>query len=132
MAKRQQSLIVLLAGAVLLFASLVPAEPGLAQTGDRVEAPLASTGRLGPEFEISGLAPPGADHYRAAVAYNWRHGEYLVAWHNKWPDGHRDIYAQRVSESGELLSWFSITDGPDDRVQPALAYNATNDEYLVV
>jgi hypothetical protein len=66
------------------------------------------------------------------VAYNYRHGEYLVLWHNTWPDGHRDIYARRVSQTGTLLSWFAVSAGSNSRLQPAVAYNAANDEYLVV
>jgi hypothetical protein len=66
------------------------------------------------------------------VAYNTAHREYLVVWHNEWPSGHRDIYARRVSENGELLSWFAVSAGSNDRAQPAVAYNATTDEYLVV
>ncbi len=105
----------------------------MAQDKNWVEAPLAATQQMGSEFQISQSTSPEADRYHPVVAHNWRHGEYLVAWHNKWPDGHRDIYAQRVSESGELLGpWFAITAGPYDRTQPALAYNAINDEYLVV
>jgi len=66
------------------------------------------------------------------VAYNWKHHEYLVVWHNKWGGGGRDIYAQRVTEAGELKSWFTVTTGANDRAQPAVAYDPVNDRYLVV
>jgi hypothetical protein len=72
------------------------------------------------------------------VAYNYTQREYLVVWHNTWPDGRHDIYARRVSDSGQVLTWFSVTTGlgpggdGKSRLQPAVAYNATNDEYLVV
>jgi hypothetical protein len=89
--------------------------------------------RLGSELQISTPSSPlDADRHKPAVAYNWRHNQYLVVWHNQWP-GNRDIYAQRVSDSGTLVGpWFAVSAGPGDRLQPAVAYNATNDEYLVV
>jgi hypothetical protein len=69
-----------------------------------------------------------------AVAYNPNHDEYLVVWENNWPG--RDIYAQRVSSRGELLSWFSVASGAGsdgyDRAQPSVAYDTVNDRYLVV
>lgn len=88
---------------------------------------------LGQEFQISTESTPTDAHrYLPAVAYNWSHHEYLVVWHNTWP-GNRDIYAQRVSENGSKIgSWFSITSGAKDRLQPAVAYNSAEDEYLVV
>jgi hypothetical protein len=85
--------------------------------------------RLGEEHQLS---PDGnAERYLPAVAHNSNHGEYLVVWHNTW-SGSRDIYARRVSETGQVLSWFCVTTGANDRFEPAVAYNAANDEYLVV
>ena len=84
---------------------------------------------LGREFQVS--LDGNAERYHPAVAYNYLHGEYLVVWHNTWP-GNRDIYAQRVSRTGQILSWFCVTTGAGDRFQPAVAYNAINDEYLIV
>ena len=94
-------------------------------------AMTSTSSKLGPEIQISQPTSPECDRYVPAVAYNSRHHEYLVLWHNKW-SGNRDIYARRVSETGKLLSWFAVSAGPHDRVQPAVAYNATNDQYLVV
>jgi hypothetical protein len=124
----------LVTGTVLLAGVLAPGLQGLAETlpgKPEAESITAAAARLGPEVRISEPTLPEANRYRPAIAYNWRHHEYLVVWHNKWPDDHRDIYARRVSESGELLSSFTITAGPNDRFQPAVAYNAINDEYLV-
>ncbi|MBN2146460.1 MAG: hypothetical protein JW726_03685 [Anaerolineales bacterium] len=73
-----------------------------------------------------------ADQADSAIAYNYLHNEYMVVWENTWPGGKKDIYARRVSDNGQLLSWFCITSGADNRHQPALAYNAAEDEYLVV
>lgn len=101
--------------------------------------PLEASGTAGitgglykEEVLISPINNPDADRYRPAIAYNPDKGQYLVVWHNQWPNGHRDIYAQRVKDTGELIGpWFSISAGDNDRLQPAVAYNGT-DGYLVV
>ena len=66
-----------------------------------------------------------------AVAFNRQRQEYLVVWQNKWA-GNRDIYAQRVTVDGRVLSWFAVTSGPTDRAQPSVAYDPVNNRYLVV
>jgi len=95
-----------------------------------------SSYRLGQELQLS---PSGnGERYQPAVAYNHRQHEYLAVWHNTWPDGRRDIYARRVSDSGQVLTWFAVATGlgpggdGKSRLQPTVAYNAANDEYLVV
>jgi hypothetical protein len=123
--------VVLVASAVMLAVGIGPrvnALSGGPYAGDSVSA----ASHLGGEIPISLPTSPECDRYKPRVAYNWVHDEYLVVWHNTWPDGHRDIYARRVSESGQLLSWFAVSVGLNDRVQPAVAYNANTDEYLVV
>ena len=122
--------IILAAGVIMLAAGAIPssARPEMS----RVLRPnLASSSyRLGEELQLS---PDGnGERYRPAEAYNYTHREYLVVWHNTWPGGQRDIYARRVSDTGQVLSWFCVTTGANNRAQPAVAYNATNDEYLVV
>jgi hypothetical protein len=72
------------------------------------------------------------EQYLPAVAYNSKHDEYLVVWHNRWGGGGRDIYARRVSGRGEILSWFAVANGVNDRAQPSVAYDSENDRYLVV
>ena len=57
---------------------------------------------------------------------------YEFVWHNTWPGGNHDIYARRVSGDDQILSWFAVSAGSNDRTQPAVTYNATNDEYLIV
>jgi hypothetical protein len=98
-----------------------------------LHAPLAGM-KFGSEIQVSPDPDPpvAADRYEPAVAYNYLHDEYLVVWTNVWPGGTADIYARRVSLTGEILSWFCITTGTESRSWPALAYNGTNDEYLVV
>ncbi len=141
MSTKRMLLTVLAAGAVLLalvFGSqlagvLVPitlADEGV--WGHELTSPSFMY-RLGAEVQISTPSTPlDAHRHLPAVVHNRNHKEYLVVWHNEWP-GSRDIYAQRVSESGAKIGgWFCITTGAKDRFQPALAYSATDDEYLIV
>lgn len=146
--------IVLAAGTVMLAVSIGPPVAGMAYALRPAQAsvttsnssgisyaPSGSLGpslaptmyRLGSEVQISTPTTPiDANRHKPAVAYNWKHDQYLVVWHNQWP-GNRDIYAQRVSTSGKLVGpWFAVSAGTGDRVQPAVAYSATDDEYLVV
>jgi hypothetical protein len=119
---------------VLFVPGLEPCLQCQAETGSGGIDPQhsqAAASLVGPAVRISEPTWPEAERYKPAIAYNWRHHEYLVVWHNKWPGSHRDIYARRVSESGQLLSSFAVTAGPNDRLQPAVAYNGVEDEYLV-
>jgi len=83
---------------------------------------------MGPEIPISVL---DNQQYNPHVAYNSIRDQYLVVWHNFW-GGSRDIYGRRLDGEGNLLSWFTISTGAVDRVQPAVAYDPLNDRYLVV
>jgi hypothetical protein len=128
---------VLAAGAVVLAASLLQKSPGLAQDAPPIkeseaEVPSTTAGMLNGQMRLSLPTTPECDRYRPAVAYNSARGEYLVVWHNSWPDGHRDIYARRITEQGILKSWFAVSAGSHDRAQPAVAYNVKRNEYLVV
>jgi hypothetical protein len=69
--------------------------------------------------------------YAPAIAYNSIHDEYLVVWENLWPGGSHDVYAQRVSASGELLSWFVVASSANDQMEPSVAYDPVRDRYLV-
>jgi hypothetical protein len=89
---------------------------------------------LSKEIAISAI---DNEQYLPAVAYNWKHDEYLVVWHNKW-GANRDIYAQRITGQGELKSWFAVgptaplNPYPNDSAHPSVAYDPVNDRYLVV
>ncbi|MBU0512628.1 MAG: hypothetical protein KJ638_13140, partial [Chloroflexi bacterium] len=89
---------------------------------------------LGGEIVISAL---NNEQYLPSVAYNSNHDEYLVIWYNMW-GVNRDIYAQRITGQGELLSWFAVgptaplNPYPNDRIAPSVAYDPVNDRYLVV
>jgi len=82
------------------------------------------------EITISAL---DNEEYLPSVAYNWKHDEYLVVWHNTWTIGTRDIRAQRVSAGGQLLgSEFLVAESPTkDYAQPSVDYDPVNDRYLV-
>jgi hypothetical protein len=152
--KRAIMSIVLVAGTVMLAVGIGPQVAGIAHalppaqasvtTPDSSSVAHTPSGSLSPnlaptmyhlgsELQISTPSTPiDANRHKPAVAYNWKHNQYLVAWHNQWP-GSRDIYAQRVSTSGKLVGpWFAVSTGSGDRAQPAIAYSATDDEYLVV
>lgn len=74
--------------------------------------------------------------HSAAVAYNSIQHEYLVVWDDQWAYDPAEISAQRVSSTGQLISGFKVATGigGDDKTRsyPAVAYNATAGEYLVV
>jgi len=99
-----------------------------ARLSELVATSASASPYLGGEIVISAL---DNEQYLPAVAYNWKHNEYLVVWHNKW-GGNRDIYAQRITGQGELKSWFTVSAGPQSRAQPSVAYDPVHDRYLVV
>jgi len=84
----------------------------------------------------------GVDAYFPDVAYNSTNNEYLVVWRSTESLTNLDleIYAQRLGANGSELGTndFVISDmGPanDNSFEasaPSIAYNATNNEYLVV
>jgi hypothetical protein len=90
---------------------------------------VAAFPRLGREIVVSQL---NNEQHVPAVAYNWKHDEYLVVWHNLWGGGGADVYAQRVTSGGELKSWFAVAAGGRSRGQPSVAYDPVHDRYLVV
>ncbi len=118
----------------ILFA--VASAPAAAQDADGGAEPAsvapaalnAPTLDLGPEIVVSAL---DNKEFLPAVAYNSKHKEYLVVWHNEWGGGYRDIYAQRVTATGELKSWFAVSAGANSRAQPSVAYDPQSDRYLV-
>lgn len=138
---KKVSLVILISGVVLLNVVTRPSSVGqaiaLTQSIESIMEPGESltvhSSRLSSEIQISLPTTAECDRTFPSVAYNWRHDEYLVVWQNTWwPGEHNDIYARRVSGSGELLSWFAVSFGSNEREQPSVTYNATNDEYLVV
>jgi hypothetical protein len=110
--------------------------------GQRVVA--ASGSQLGADFRISFVGPVGDPAYDAQepdVVYNSRTNEYLVVWSaDHFDDGDFEIWARRVSAltGAPIGSMVRVSVmGPDvnpdyDASSPAVAYESTNNEYLVV
>ncbi len=112
--------------------------------GQRIDA---TTGlEIGPAFRISDLAvgDPAFAAYRPAVVYSASSNEYLVVWAgDAGVPGEFEIFGQRLdadpSSFGAVgANDFRISDmGPDGNLdfgafRPAVAFNAVDDEYLVV
>ena len=114
------AIVVLVVGTTGTAQAWTPARPGVS---------AAALPRLGSEIVVSEI---DNQQWNPAVAYNWKHDEYLVVWQNTWGGGGSDIYAQRVTSTGEVKSWFAVTAGPHRRTQPSVAYDPVNDRYLVV
>ncbi len=114
--------------------------------GQRIDG---STGaEIGSDFRISDMGLDGDEDYDAfdpAVAYNSKNNEYLVVWSGddgtgSLEDDEYEIYGQRINGStgAEIGNDFRISDmGPDgnntfDAYEPSIAYNSTNNQFLVV
>ena len=123
--------------ACLLIAVLLVAAAGIGEAaeGARSEEPRASqmiggAVRLstGPKREIS-----------PAVAFNAEDSEYLVVWED-WRDSlggsgrGKDLYGRRVDATGARHGIFRISSATDtyDDDNPSVAWNAIDDEFLVV
>ena len=114
--------------------------------GQRVDA--ATGAEIGADFRLSDMGPDGGVGYGAqepAVAYSVTEGQYLVVWAGddntaSLVNGEYEIFGQRVNAATgvEIGSDFRLGDmGPDgnanyDAYAPAVVYNSTNNEYLVV
>jgi len=88
---------------------------------------------LTPEVEISQTLSPDVNRYLPAVAYNSTQHQYLVAWHQV-ALGTRQVFTRLVSRDGTPIGYPNRITAAEwrDNFQPAVAYNATNDQYLVV
>ncbi len=110
--------------------------------GQRVNAATGS--QLGVDFQISFMGPADDPDYDAEdpdVAYNSQTNEYLVVWSaDHYADGDFEIWGRRVNAStGDLLGSMARVSvmgpgvDPDyDATDPAVVYNSTDNQYLVV
>lgn len=115
--------------------------------GQRID--VATGAAVGPnDFRISDVGPDGDPRISArnpAVAYNSTDNEYLVVWSGddniaQLIDNEFEIFGQRLSAIGTQIGAgdFRISDmGPNANTafaaqDPSIAYNSTNNEYLVV
>lgn len=113
----------LMLAALLIAPQTAPADAAMVTTVN---------GRMGAEVQISPTQTPDADRHLPQAAYAPDHNRFLVVWHNKW-SGSRDVYGQFVDSHGKKIgNWFSISSGPGDRLQPAVAYSAESDLFFVV
>jgi len=124
------------------------AEPALSQSGSQATDTLAI--EIGAnDFRISDMGPDGDNSYGGnspAVAYNSTDNEFLVVWRGSDNTGalvvgEFEIFGRRIdAETGAQIgadfriSDMGMTDGNNafDAAEPAVAYNSTNNEYLVV
>jgi len=110
--------------------------------GQRVNA--ATGVRIGADFQISFTGTSGdadRDAEDPDVAYNSASNEYLVVWSgDHYADGDFEIFGRRVdADTGTLLGMQvrvsvmgPVVDPDYDARSPAVAYNSTDNEYLVV
>ncbi|MFN2466531.1 MAG: hypothetical protein ABR521_00135 [Gaiellaceae bacterium] len=120
--------------------ALAPGEPEI--YGQRLDAAGAELGA--DDFRISTVGPDGdANHHGSTPAVAWGSGanQYLVVWNGDEIDDDNEIYGQLLTAAGDEVGAddFRISQsGPDGDINwigaldPAIAYNATNDEFLVV
>jgi roadblock/LC7 domain-containing protein len=104
----------------------------------------ASSGQLlGAAMNVSQMGSfpcdNGAQGFEPAVAFNAMTGDYLVAWQGR--EGvtleEREIYVRRIAVDGTLASKTQISDMGGTATafyafDPAVVWNATENEYLVV
>ena len=91
--------------------------------------------RLRPEFRItSDVVVEGQEWYEPDVVYNPNRGMYFVVAHSDQGTS-PSIHGQHVTQSGALADWLWTIYGRFegiDAIQPAVAYNSFNGDYLVV
>lgn len=114
--------------------------------GQRLSAAGAEIGTN--DFRISDMGADGNVGFDASfpgIAYNSTNNNYLVVWHGDdntgtLVDGEDEIFGQRLSAAGAEIGTndFRISDvGPDGNATyeantPAVVFNSTDNEYLVV
>jgi hypothetical protein len=119
--------LVMAAGLVLTFfvsASAQSQPEGIVIVGSR---------GLGAEYQISTALAPDLDRYKPAVAYNSQRNEYLTVWHYH-DTAHYWIEARIENGRGEPVGVVGtiLHANTVGVYQPAVAYNALNNEYLIV
>jgi hypothetical protein len=89
---------------------------------------------IGPEISISN-ASGGTEDARPRIAYSPVRNAFMVVWcdgRNSATTGN-DIYGQLISATGTLIgSVIPIGVASNNQERPGIAYNSTNDQFLVV
>jgi hypothetical protein len=88
---------------------------------------------LGPEYQLSTPSNPETDRYYPAAAYNTQHHQTLMVWH-RHGGGAYYIEGRLLGANGKPLGIGPtvLVSGQTPVYQPAVAYNAAYDQYLVV
>jgi hypothetical protein len=106
--------------------------------------PETIDGEIGVDFRLSSMGQDGKDEFDAfnpALAYNSTDNQYLVVWEGSATTKDEfEIWGQLVNAAngaeigGDFCISFMGADGdPDfDAFNPSVAYNSTDDQYLVV
>ncbi len=93
------------------------------------------------DFQISTMGTDGVGTFDArepSVAYNSAASEYLVVWSGNdavaQPTGAFEIFGQRLTAAGAPVGTddFLLGDSGDEAYTPDVAYNSTDNQYLVV
>lgn len=108
-----------------------------ADTSDIYAQRIAYDGTLLSWFAV--VSGPNEDFDHACAAFSTAHDEYLIVWtardtSNPPPSIPNDgVHGRRVSWDGSWMGpVITIADDVDRQHEPAVAYNAVDDEYLVV
>jgi hypothetical protein len=112
-------------------AATAPQEPAISPLSQRSPKGYSLEG----EQQVSTpLTPTDPDRFRPDSAYDSQNRRFLVVWHQTYQSGHdREVYGQLVNRDGSKYgSPIIISSGTNDRTLPAVAYNATDHEFLVV
>lgn len=79
------------------------------------------------------LTVANASQASPALAANTTNQEFLVVWQDQRNGSFRDIYGQRVRHDGSLVGTnFVVSNASNDQTDVVAAYNATQNQYLVV
>lgn len=137
--KGKIGLLALAAGGIMAVAALVIPTVLQAATGEPSPSALSRpAGPRAPAAPAAGSAIVSWEHdqIRPEAAYGSSAGQYLVVWEDHhWGCGEDwDIYGQLVNDDGTLAgAKFGIAwEDENARLAPDVAYNSTDDEFLVV
>jgi len=90
---------------------------------------LASDPRpaLGIDIVYVPISELDANEYAPAIAYDSKHDEYLVVWH----DAYDVLHGRRVTSTGSMSEPFAVSTSPNGSRQASVAYDPGRDRYLV-
>lgn len=117
---RQRSLCRWWVGGVLLLMLLLTGAGSTMQAGPNAPS----------DIPFAALAN---DQLDPQIVHNPQSAEYFLVWENEQSGADHDIYARRISEQGIPLGEpFPIASSTAMETDPAVAYNANDNEYLVL